>query len=153
MAYEIEVKDLDAQPVVTVRTTTRPEQVAATLGELLPEVWTYVFSQDARPAGPPFTRYHRYEADAVELEAGVPVSAPVASAGRIAAGTLPAGPAAITWHAGPYDTLSNAYEAVEAWLAAGGRRPGGAPWEIYWSDPGAEPDPAKWHTELVWPLA
>jgi hypothetical protein len=28
----------------------------------------------------------------------------------------------------------------------------GGPWEIYWTDPGLERDPAKWRTEIVQPV-
>jgi effector-binding domain-containing protein len=42
--------------------------------------------------------------------------------------------------------------ALEAWIAEQGRRPAGAPWEVYWSDPREEPDSARWRTEIVWPI-
>ena len=25
-------------------------------------------------------------------------------------------------------------------------------WEIYWTDPGLEPDPAKWRTQIFFPV-
>ena len=32
------------------------------------------------------------------------------------------------------------------------KKAGGAPWEVYISDPGEVPDPAEWITEIVHPL-
>ena len=65
---------------------------------------------------------------------------------------LPAGPAAVTTHMGPYDTLSNAYGAIETWMEAKGQAPAGAPWESYITDPAEHPDPSNWRTEIYWPL-
>ena len=33
-----------------------------------------------------------------------------------------------------------------------GVQPLGPMWEIYWSDPEAEPDPATWRTEILVPI-
>jgi effector-binding domain-containing protein len=55
-------------------------------------------------------------------------------------------------HAGPYETLSDTYQAIETWLASTGKVPSGPPWEIYLTDPSTEPDPAKWLTEVIFPL-
>ena len=29
----------------------------------------------------------------------------------------------------------------------------GGPWEVYWTNPGMVPDPAKWRTQIFAPLA
>lgn len=71
---------------------------------------------------------------------------------RGSAGTLPGGEVAATWHAGPYDTLAAAYGALEAWMEEQDRKPAGAPWEVYRTDPGETPDPAAWKTEVLWPI-
>jgi effector-binding domain-containing protein len=152
VSYEIATKELQSQLVVAIRATTTPDQLGPLLGELLPEVWRYAEARGAHPAGPPFARYHTYEPDRVDLEAGFPVLEPLPGEGRVVAGHLPQGTAAATWHIGPYDTLHSAYEALEAWIGEQGRRPAGAPWEVYWSDPGEEPDSSKWRTEVVWPI-
>jgi AraC family transcriptional regulator len=33
-----------------------------------------------------------------------------------------------------------------------GLEPAGAPWEVYVTDPGAEPDPSKWRTDIFFPV-
>ena len=45
-----------------------------------------------------------------------------------------------------------ASEALDRWCAEHGRRAAGPNWEVYWTDPGREPDPAKWRTEVLKPL-
>jgi effector-binding domain-containing protein len=151
--YDIEIKELSEQPVATIRTTTTPDKLSDLFGELLPEVDEYVHGSGIEHVGPPFGIYHEYAEDRVDVEAGMPVSEPVEGAGRIGGRTLPAGRAAVTWHVGPYTTIAEAYRAVEAWIAEQGHTPSGPPWEVYWTDPGEEPDSSKWRTEVGYPIA
>jgi AraC family transcriptional regulator len=106
-------------------------------------------------AGPPFTRYPEVGMGSLVLEAGVPLVAPPPTEpdGGIEALTVPAGPAAVTVHRGPYDTLPETYGELEAWLEREGRASAGPPREIYVTDPGEHPDPATWETEIIQPLA
>jgi effector-binding domain-containing protein len=72
--------------------------------------------------------------------------------GRIISGTLPGGPVATTVHLGPYDKLPDAHDALHIWLEEHHKHSAGPQWELYWTDPGLEPDPNKWKTELMWPI-
>jgi effector-binding domain-containing protein len=101
--------------------------------------------------GAPFARYHSF-GDLVDLEVGVMVAAPITPDGNVQPGQLPAGPAAIAVHAGPYESLGSTYEVLERWLAASSHQANGGPWELYITDPSAEPDPSRWLTEIIFPL-
>ena len=59
---------------------------------------------------------------------------------------------ATTVHMGPYDRLPDAHDALHVWLRENARDSAGPQWEVYWTDPGLEPDPSKWKTELMWPI-
>jgi effector-binding domain-containing protein len=152
MAYEIEIKEIESQPTIGIRVTILPSELSEAMGEILPEVWSYLESRGIYPASPPFARYYAYGADAVDMEAGFAVAAPLSGDGRIVAGELPGGQVATTWHVGPYDTLTQAYDALRAWLKEQQWEEAGAPWEVYWTDPGEVPDPAAWRTEVLWPV-
>ena len=95
----------------------------------------------------------RVENDRVDIEGGLPVASPLPSEGRIVSGTLPAGDVATTIHLGPYDRLPEAHDALHTWLSEHRKNSAGPQWEVYWTDPGLEPDPSKWKTELMWPIA
>jgi effector-binding domain-containing protein len=41
---------------------------------------------------------------------------------------------------------------IQAWLEENARCVAGSPWEVYATDPGAEPDVSKWVTEVYYPL-
>jgi len=152
MAYEIELKELKPQPMVSIRTSCKVAEIGPVLAELLPEVFYYLDKRGVRPAGPPFTRYHSYDGTNCEIEAGMPVAEPQPGEGRITAGELPGGTVAVTVHVGPYEELPVAHDAIDAWLKENGKKSRGPQWESYVTDPGKEPDPHKRQTELLWPV-
>ena len=96
---------LTAQPVLGIRTTIRMAEIGQAMGPLFGEVYEYLQRSGQTPAGMPLAIYHRMEGDTVDLECALPVAAPLAGAGRIQAGELPAGTAATVTHMGPYDNL------------------------------------------------
>ena len=72
--------------------------------------------------------------------------------GRVVPGRLPGGRVASIVHIGPFDGLEQTYGLMHRWLAELGLQPTGPLWEVYWSDPEAEPDPATWRTEIFAPI-
>jgi effector-binding domain-containing protein len=152
MSYEIEIRTVTPQHVVSIRTKCHVAELGAMLSEILPEVWRYIRKSGVAPSGPPFTRYHGFDDDRVDIEGGLPVPMPLAGEGRIVAGTLPGGPVATTIHFGPYDKLPDAHDALHVWIHEQHKNSAGPQWELYWTDPGLEPDPSKWKTELMWPI-
>lgn len=152
MAQEFGTTELEAQPVVGIRTTARMEELGKVMGPLFGEVFRHIQQHGQAPAGMPLAIYHSMDAGAVDLECAIPVRSPVAGAGRIASGQLPACTAATVTHVGPYQELGKTWEALTAWLASEGFEPAGAPWEVYVTDPGAEPDQSKWRTDLFFPV-
>lgn len=148
----IDVRQAGEQPVVyQVATTTRAE-FGPTLGKILPYVWGRAEEHGSRPVGPPFARF-RIAEEPFEIEAGLPVDSPVDARADIENGTLPGGRHAVNVYVGPYEGLPGAWADLDAWLAERGETAAGPGWEVYVSDPGAEPDPAKWVTEVIIPLA
>ncbi len=109
-------------------------------------------AQNTSPTGPPFAMYHGMPTDTVEVEAGFPVSPDFSAAGEVISGLLPASDAIEAVHKGPYDTLERTYALILERMSAEGMTPSETMWEFYLSDPGQEPDPAKWQTRVVWPI-
>ena len=121
------------------------------LAIMLPEAMQHVLAQGGQLTGPPLVRYHKW-GDPLDLEACIPVSGPIEAGGRVQSKKLPAGPAVVGWHVGPYEQLGVTHEKIGAYVNEHGLEPQGAPWEEYWSDPGLEPDSSKWRTRIVWPI-
>ena len=82
----------------------------------------------------------------------MPVASRMDGAGRVKAGELPGGRVATVTHMGPYDELPQTWAALTEWMGAQGLQPAGAPWEVYVTDPGAEPDQSKWRTDIFFPV-
>jgi len=53
---------------------------------------------------------------------------------------------------GPYEELHVTHSALGGWLAQEGWVVAGPPWESYVTDPGANPDPKTWRTEIYMPV-
>jgi AraC family transcriptional regulator len=154
MSPDIVVKDQPEVYALVMRRRTGRDGIAATLAEILPAVFDYAQRNGLAMAGPPFTRYPEIGMGSLVMEGGVQLLAPPADppGEGIEVLTIPAGPAAVTVHRGPYDTLPDSYRVIEAWLDREGRTPDGPPREIYVTDPGDHPDPATWETEIIQPL-
>lgn len=56
-------------------------------------------------------------------------------------------------HFGPYEGLGTAHDAIAAYMKANGLALAGSPWEVYVTDPSAEPDTSRWLTEVFYPVA
>jgi AraC-like DNA-binding protein/effector-binding domain-containing protein len=159
MNYSIIRKELAPQPVLVVRRRVKRSEIAATIGEVLPQVFAYAERNGIALAGLPFTRYVEVGPGLLTIEPGMrvaaPAQSPAAASGEteVIAETLPGGPVATTTHCGPYDKLSDAYGAIELWMQAQGLASSGAPWESYVNDPAEYPDPKDWKTDVFWPLA
>ncbi|HHX66162.1 MAG TPA: AraC family transcriptional regulator [Chloroflexi bacterium] len=152
MIYDIQVREGESRPVLSVRVVTRRETISETIAEILRETYAYVAELGIEPSGRPFTRYHMIAPAEFDLEAGVPIAEPIPGRGRIISNELPGGLLACTWHTGFYDSLFKAYEALEEWIRDHRYEPASAPWEVYWTDPAEVPDPTRWRTEVIWPI-
>jgi effector-binding domain-containing protein len=134
ITYDVEVVDLEAQPVAVVRGHVTQENIAAFLGRTFGEVLEALAEQGVAPAGPPFGRFLP-TGDGFDVEAGFPSARPVAPSGRVEPCQLPAGPAARVVHRGDYGGVAVAYETVAAWVASHGYVATEPPWESYLDGP------------------
>jgi AraC family transcriptional regulator len=153
MDYEIEVKEVPAHPAVAIRDKVATEGLGPAMRELYPVVWAFLEKRGIEPAGPSFAVYHSYSEEEVDFEAGFPVAEPVEGEGRVVGIELPAVRAAVTVHVGPYTTIGQAHEALDAWAHGQGHDHGEPVREVYLVGPGQDEDSTNWRTEVVYPLA
>ena len=141
-----------AQLAAVIRLTIPRDQIRNVMGPGLAELMATIAAQGIAPAGPWFTHHLRMDPDTFDFEIGVPVTAPVAAAGRVKAGQLPATRVARTVYRGDYEGLGPAWGEFVAWIMANGHKPGPDFWECYVAGPESNPDPATWRTELNRPV-
>lgn len=149
--YDIHSKTGQAQPTAVMTTTLPVPEIGPWLAKAYGTLAGVITAHGAYPAGPPFARYHRLAGDRFIVEAGFPVSAAVDADGGVRPSELPGGPLAVTVHTGPYEQMASAYEALASWIGNHGGEPAGDPWEVYFTDPAKQPDPATWRTEIIQP--
>jgi AraC-like DNA-binding protein/effector-binding domain-containing protein len=109
MTYSITKKELSLQPVLVVRRRVKRSAIAATIAEVLPNIFLYAQKNGIALTGLPFTRYVEVGPGLLTIEPGMRIaSSPIARIqasgdAEIVSDTLPDGLAATTTHIGPYD--------------------------------------------------
>ncbi|MET0135247.1 MAG: helix-turn-helix domain-containing protein [Kibdelosporangium sp.] len=151
---DIVVKELPAIHALVMRRRVSRDEIAEALSACLPAVFGYAQSHGLAMTGPPFARYPEVSMGSLVLEGGVTIAEPpsVEPGDGIEAITIPAGPAAVAIHRGPYERLPETYQQIEAWIRDEGMSVAGPPYETYLTDPGEYPDPETWETEIVQPV-
>lgn len=152
MSYEVTKKTIDETPFLFMRSQVKPEEIATALGNMFGPIFQYATTNGIPFAGPPTARYVSFGPGLVTIEAGMPIVGSAEPSGDMMLGSLAGGEVASTIHMGPYDTLNEAHAAIQTWMTQNDETSGGAPWESYLTDPGEEPDPTKWMTEVTHPL-
>ena len=155
MSYEVKVRHVAAQPVLSIRARVPVMELVGFFDEACREMYAYLERVGARPTGPPLSLWYS-DPDITpgesEIETCVPIEQPVPSSGRMTAGELPAGPLAYTIHEGPYDDMRAAFDAVWEWIQGNNREAAGPPRDVILVGPGDTDNPEEYRTEIGWPI-
>ena len=154
MERKFELKDLASQPVLGLRYHTSLAKIGDDSYRAYMAVFAYLGERGEFPAGPPFAIYHdmEFKEEDIDIEACVPVSHLLSGRGEVEGSELPGGKMASTMHAGPYDEIGEAYEALMLWINDQGYRPSGPCREVYLVGPPNKCDPADYRTEILCPI-
>jgi effector-binding domain-containing protein len=150
---DFELTEYRQQDTAVVHDTVPISAIPSLFDRAIPAVASALAAQGAHPTGPPFAKYLGPPGDTVDVEVGFPVSRPVSPADDVIPSTLPSTLAAHGVHVGPYELLSHTYDEMLAWMKQQGVQPAEVMWEVYLSDPSAEPDPAAWRTDVWWAVS
>ena len=150
--YQVSARHVEEQPTLAMRGRVKVDDMSAFLGRAFATVAEQIQHTGLDYAGPPYGRYTPIDGFAeFDVEAGFPVTGAPTPAGDVVVSSLPGGEVAVVEHIGPYDEMVPAYKALTDWVEQHDSSVAGAPWEVYYSDPGEEPDPARWRTEIFQP--
>jgi effector-binding domain-containing protein len=180
MTHHVRVCELYAVPTAVMRARISPQRLARWLDRAFSQVGERLGHDGITAIGPAFACYtagserytagserytagserytagsERYPAggEAIEVEAGFPVSAAVPGDGLVLASGLPGGPAAIIVHYGPLESVDETYRRIGTWLDGHGLRIRGRHWERYLIGAATkESDSSQWRTEIVVPF-
>jgi len=146
------IRDVPRQDTAAIRLTCPMEGIGEAMGLTFPRIFEAVTKAGSAPAGAPLARYFSFGGPTIEFECAIPVAAPFAADGDVRPSEVGGGEAAFAVHVGPYDTIHQTWQALTDWVKDQGREPDVVGWEFYLTDPGEEPDPAKWVTEVYMSL-
>ena len=146
------VEAVDPHPAAVVRAEVPMAELRAVFARGFTAVMRAVQAQGVAIVGPPFGYYPRMPGETVAVLVGFPVAGAITADGDVEPFELPGGLAVTGTHVGPYEALAQTYEQLMSWTTAEGLTLAEGMWESYLSDPGAEPDPTTWRTQIVWPV-
>lgn len=103
--------------------------------------------------GAPFAVYNEWneEEKTFAMEVAIPADSDLPGNDEIQKGETYGGHVIYIDHYGPYENTGNAHEDLNAFMASYNIEYNGSPMEIYVTDPGTEPDTAKWLTKVIYP--
>lgn len=150
---KLDVAQVPTRTYVAIRRRAPMEELTHVIPALIGETGAWVFAHGG-PGGAPMAMVgDPDEAGEVGLEVGWPAIGAPDVAEPLAVITYPAGRAVVRRHVGPFERLHQTYAALEQAIAERGLQPGAPARESYETNPEEEPDPSRWVTEIVWPLA
>ena len=146
MSYDVDVVSAQTATMAVARATLPLEQISGKILQLFDLVYAFLETAKVKQAGHNIAVYLN---NVVDLEVGVPVTAPFEDTATVYCSSLPAGRAAHAVHYGPYSELGGAHDAVLQWCEDRGLALTGVSWEIYghWND-----DPSLLRTDVYWLL-
>ena len=141
-----------AQQTAVIHLTLPPHEMPGVMRAAIDELIGAITTQGAGPVGPLYTCHRRNPTDTFDLEVGFPVSKPIAPAGRVQPGRIPAARVARTTYHGSYEGLGDGWGALMGWIRDNGHRGAETLWERYVAGPETGADASHWQTELNRPL-
>jgi effector-binding domain-containing protein len=145
----VNVENVQPRKLAAVRREVALGEVASAWGPAVGKVWEFIRSQPGLwTQGHNIFLYHNPTQPGAPIlcDFGVEVTRTFETAGEVYATETPGGEAAVAVHRGPYNLMSEAYDAIATWIRENGRESAGDTWEIY-GDP--TPDPADTETTIV----
>jgi DNA-binding transcriptional MerR regulator len=130
-SYEVVVRPLESCLIASIR---RRIDDDASLPALFEELEAYVARYRARAAAPPLTIYHpaSEEGESLDVEAAVPVNAPLPTVGLVVVRALEGVlTAACVVHTGSYETLDHAATTLLRWIEVHAYQVAGSMREVY----------------------
>lgn len=132
-------------------------ELSEKLGALYGEIMGEMEKQKLAQSGPVVALYDNVEygqdgSMKFWFKAGIPVDNAGKNSGRVMYWESAAGNAVKCNYYGDYSNTGECHDAIDKYISEHSKTINGPVWEVYVTDPGAEPDTAKWLTEIYYPV-
>ncbi|MFC2024752.1 MerR family transcriptional regulator [Chloroflexota bacterium] len=151
-AKDVVIKKIEAQTIASARGVV---PTYSDIGQLFNELYPHLGQHQAQIIGPPIAIYHdmEFKERDPDIEVAAPIIGAVPETGRVKVRQLEAiDTAACLIHQGPYEAISESYQALMAWAETNGYRIAGPDREIYIKSMNETTNPAEFITELQLPV-
>jgi len=151
--YKIVIKKVEPQLIASMRGIL---PAYGEVGQFYGEIFKHMAKKLIfKPSGPTILICHdtEYKDKDVDVEVCVPIKKSIASSDKVKVYELPGlEEAASTIYQGPYEGISQAYNALMAWIESNGYQVAGPDREIYLTSPYDSKDPTRYVTEIQFPV-
>lgn len=146
-----EIKQLPAQPALSVRGRAAVQNLPVLIGQTHDRLISHLQALREAPAGDLFVAYYNMDMQDLDVEIGFTLSKSLPGKEDIQSVTIPAGMAATCVYTGPYEKMAPVYEALNACIKENGCEASGIAYEFYLNSP-LETPPEEYQTRIVLPL-
>jgi effector-binding domain-containing protein len=150
----LQLIQMEEKAVVSVVDSCSWSDIGMKMGEMFGELMGMQKTAKFEIVGAPLSIYHKWDEvnQFAVFENCLPVDREVKGKGRVQYKLLPATRAIMGTHYGAYDQTMYIYVAMDEFVKDFGLEMSGGPIEEYVTDPGMEPDTAKWQTNIYFPV-
>lgn len=155
--FSVKITEENTQPVnyIGLNHTMSPkdtEAIGAQMGKMYGELFGVLTKSKIQPTGQPFCLFPRFTQESMDMVCALPVPADAKLPTKYKIQQTPGGKAVKAIHLGNYDKLETTHNEINKYIEFKKLEISGAPWEVYVTDPTVEKDPAKWVTEVYYPV-
>lgn len=150
----LQLTQMPEMTVISVLDSCGWADIEMKMGVMWGELMQYSKAAKADITGYPLSRYFKWDEvnQFTVFENSLPVNKELPGKGRVSYQVIPATQAVLGVHYGAYDKTYDLYMALDEFVAEFGLETNGGPVEEYVTDPMAEPDTAKWQTNIYFPV-
>lgn len=130
------------------------KEIGELIGRSYGEIMTYLAEDANNYTGHPFTISRAWDNELMvgDIDICLPINSAKPGNERVQKATTSSGRAVRATHYGKYELVGPVYFAAEAFIEKNTLKSNDFPREIYVTDPGQEPDTAKWVTYVEYPI-
>lgn len=156
--YTIEIENVssDGIPYIGIRVPmpANAEEIGPKMGQLYAQIGAFMAKNNIAMAGMPMTIYYFNEDGSIDMECAMPTAESIETADdEIVSKITFAGRLIKGIHLGDYSKLEDSHTQLLSYLENNNLKQAGEMYEIYITDPGAEPDTSKWQTDIFIPIS